>query len=172
MDVCDVCGGRKRFRVRDQRETPGSHTPDPGFGSGTSRKRGTRKTAIDNRRPERDELRALAEILADWMEPAPGIPAVYLFGSRVRGDHRPDSDVDVRLFLDEWNVCHRTREWWEAQNESGFAALKSRLPGPLAIHREQWDAADDDIRKGSENPVLVVRRVVCVWTAPKRSPTA
>jgi predicted nucleotidyltransferase len=47
------------------------------------------------------ELQALAEILAEWINPAPGIPAVYLFGSRVRGDHRPNSDVDVRLYLDE-----------------------------------------------------------------------
>jgi hypothetical protein len=36
--------------------------------------------------------------------PAPGVPAVYLFDSRVRGDHRPNSDVDVRLFLHEWKV--------------------------------------------------------------------
>jgi predicted nucleotidyltransferase len=31
------------------------------------------------------ELSDLAEILADWIKPAPGVPAVYLFGSRVRG---------------------------------------------------------------------------------------
>jgi predicted nucleotidyltransferase len=49
---------------------------------------------------------AQAGIPADWIEPAPGAPAVYLFGSRVRGDHRPDSDVDVRRFLNEWkDVC-------------------------------------------------------------------
>jgi predicted nucleotidyltransferase len=47
------------------------------------------------------ELHALAEILAKWIEPVPGIPAIYLFGSRVRGDHRQDSDVDVRLYLNE-----------------------------------------------------------------------
>ncbi|NEX22949.1 nucleotidyltransferase domain-containing protein [Thiorhodococcus mannitoliphagus] len=27
--------------------------------------------------------------------------ALYLFGSRARGDHRPDSDADVAVFLDE-----------------------------------------------------------------------
>ncbi|HYD68441.1 nucleotidyltransferase domain-containing protein [Azospirillum sp.] len=27
--------------------------------------------------------------------------AVYLFGSRARGDHRPDSDTDVAVFLEE-----------------------------------------------------------------------
>jgi len=29
------------------------------------------------------------------------LKAVYLFGSRARGDHHADSDVDVALFLDE-----------------------------------------------------------------------
>jgi predicted nucleotidyltransferase len=26
--------------------------------------------------------------------------ALYLFGSRARGDHRPDSDLDIAVFLD------------------------------------------------------------------------
>lgn len=28
------------------------------------------------------------------------VKAVYLFGSRARGDHRPDSDADVAAFID------------------------------------------------------------------------
>jgi predicted nucleotidyltransferase len=112
------------------------------------------------------ELRALAEILAEWIEAAPGIQAIYLFGSRVRGDHRPDSDVDVRLYLREWNPCEATMQWWADQNASDFQAVKALLPGPLAIHRETDDAADAEIRKGMVAPVLVVDRVVCVWTRP------
>jgi hypothetical protein len=46
---------------------------------------------------------------------------------------------------------------------------KRRLPGPLALHREQVDAADDAIRKGRENPILNVGRVVCVWTPSKKT---
>ena len=57
--------------------------------------------------------------------------------------------------------------WWGEQNETDFADLKSRLPGPLAIHREAWDDADVAIRKGKASPVLVFGRVVCVWTPPK-----
>ncbi|MDZ7842946.1 MAG: nucleotidyltransferase domain-containing protein [Gammaproteobacteria bacterium] len=34
------------------------------------------------------------------------VKAVYLFGSRARGDHRPDSDADVAVFIDSE---HRTR---------------------------------------------------------------
>ena len=116
------------------------------------------------------ELIALVNTLADWVEPAPNIPAVYLFGSRVRGDHRPDSDVDVRLFIDEWkNLSSAETKWWTDQNTTDFAALKARLPGPLAIHRETSDNADAPILKGRERPVLVYRRIVCVWTPPRSS---
>jgi len=40
-----------------------------------------------------DEVKQLARALADWA--ADKSVTVFLFGSRVRGDHRPDSDVDV-----------------------------------------------------------------------------
>ena len=129
--------------------------------------------AMDHSGPQRfpvnAELRALAEVLAGWIGPAPGVPAIYLFGSRVRGDHRPDSDVDVRVFLNEWRSLTRVdMEWWGEQNDTDFAVLKSLLPGPLSLHREQMaDAADPAIRSGRVNPVLIVDRVVCVWTPPK-----
>jgi predicted nucleotidyltransferase len=111
------------------------------------------------------ELVALAGILVDWIEPAPGVPAVYVFGSRVRGDHRPDSDADIRLFLNEWKALDpSTMQWWSEQNETDFAAVKARLPGPQAIHREQTDHADPAIRIGKASPVLVVGRIICVWT--------
>jgi predicted nucleotidyltransferase len=114
------------------------------------------------------DLHTLASILAEWADPAPGIPAVYLFGSRVRGDYRPDSDVDVRLFLNQWLGDDATTLWWMQQNETDFAALKAQLPGPLAIHRETSDYADYAIWAGMKTPTLVVRKVVCVWTPPRR----
>ena len=115
-----------------------------------------------------EELKALAAILDNWIAPAPAVPSVYLFGSRVRGDHRPDSDVDVRLFLNDWkDACPATMQWWNEQNETNFAGVKARLPGPLSIHRDSPDNADAAIREGAKNPVMTVGRVVCVWTPPK-----
>jgi predicted nucleotidyltransferase len=113
------------------------------------------------------DLQALASTFADWIEPVPDVPAVYLFGSRVRGDHRYDSDVDVRLYVERWDVCSSTLRWWQVQNETDFAELKSRLPGPLSLHREKQDDADAHILAGTKDPILIVGRVVCVWTPPK-----
>jgi predicted nucleotidyltransferase len=106
------------------------------------------------------ELRALASIFAIWGGEAPDIPTVYIFGSRVRGDHRPDSDVDVRLYLNEWRGDEETSWWW--------MYLKAQLPGPLALHREPSDNADGAIRDGMKTPVLVIGKAICVWTPPRR----
>jgi Polymerase beta, Nucleotidyltransferase len=115
------------------------------------------------------ELLDLVDILAGWIKPAPNIPAVYLFGSRVRGDHRPDSDVDIRLFTNEWSgLDQRDMEWWQDQNKTEFAALKAKLPGPLSVHREQSDDADLAIWAGRKAPLLTDRRVVCVITPRKK----
>ena len=115
-----------------------------------------------------DELRRLAEVVAEWCEPATGLEHVYLFGSRVRGDHRPDSDIDLRIFMEEWQPDPAATEWWMHQNESDFEELKAKLPGPLAIHRDTPDLADAAIRAGAKRPVLKVGKVVCVLT-PARS---
>jgi len=73
---------------------------------------------------------ALAEVLADWIGPAPAVPAVYLFG---------DSDVDVQLL--------------GRAKRDGFCKREIALPGRLAIHREQSDEADAAIRRGIVSPV-------------------
>jgi predicted nucleotidyltransferase len=47
----------------------------------------------------RRALRSFKEILA--AKYGPHLRSLYLFGSRARGDHRPDSDIDIAVFLDE-----------------------------------------------------------------------
>jgi predicted nucleotidyltransferase len=74
-----------------------------------------------------DGLEELANTLATWASGK--AVTVYLFGSRVRGDHRPDSDVDVYM---EWGrLDDATMNWWQHENETEWAALKAKLPGPL-----------------------------------------
>jgi hypothetical protein len=80
----------------------------------------------------------------------------------------PDSDVDVRVFANEWFAERQDILWWTEQDQMDFADLKARLPGPLAIHIRSPDDADPAILAGRKNPVLTVGRVVCVWTPPKR----
>jgi predicted nucleotidyltransferase len=76
-----------------------------------------------------DKLKHLARTLADWA--ADKSVTIFLFGSRVRGDHRPDSDVDI--FVQFGDMTKGTAVWWTEQNSEDFASLKGRLPGPLKI---------------------------------------
>lgn len=46
------------------------------------------------------ELPEIQKILLTWALGQPLINRLWLFGSRVRGEHRPDSDVDVAIELD------------------------------------------------------------------------
>jgi hypothetical protein len=121
------------------------------------------------------DLSALAETVARWVDEVEDVPAVYLFGSRVRGDHRPDSDVDLCLVMDEWGGGDAGTAWWIRQNEAGFADLKAVLPGPLPgrdghPHRDDHDPALRWVREARADPsriVLQVRKAVCLWTPPK-----
>jgi nucleotidyltransferase-like protein len=97
------------------------------------------------------------------------VPAIFLFGSRVRGDYRPDSDVDIRLFLDEWTkVGREDMKWWFDQDFADFNS-KPSFPGRLYLHREKQDGAAPAIKALRENPVLVCAKVICVRT-PSKAP--
>jgi predicted nucleotidyltransferase len=119
------------------------------------------------------ELGRLAEIIDRWVQPVPGVKEVYLIGSRVRGDHRPDSDLDLRIFVEEFEFerDRQTTMWWNEQNETDFAELKSQLlPVRLEIHRDSPEKGDEYIeavRAGRASPKLKIGKVVCVCTPPK-----
>lgn len=62
-----------------------------------------------------------------------------LYGSRARGDARPDSDYDVAVFLDEFEGLDRELDRtaalaWRLQRASG--AVVSLLPFPRAAFGE------------------------------------
>src|SRR4051812_21991458 len=51
--------------------------------------------------PDPQELAFLAEACREIAATEPRIMAIYLFGSRARGDARPDSDVDLAALFTE-----------------------------------------------------------------------
>lgn len=116
----------------------------------------------------RPDLRDLALAFARWAEGKN--VRIYLFGSRVRGDHRPDSDVDAYVDLTLPNMDHDTVVWWTRQQETAFADLLPMLPGPLgdtghAMLDPQDQATVSNIMNG--RVVHTVRNVLCVWLPPK-----
>lgn len=68
---------------------------------------------------------------------------VYLFGSRARGDHKPDSDADVAVVLDADGLDLRQEKWSlvDLAFEPGFEAGLHISPWPFA--HSEWANADD-----------------------------
>ena len=112
-------------------------------------------------------LKTLAGLVADWVDDVPYLRRVYLFGSRVRGDHRPDSDVDIGIDLTDLDVTNsETVDWWIEQNQTNFQTLRSAIPYPVGISRSDYNGADwPSIRAGKT--VHRDRKCVCVWTPPR-----
>jgi predicted nucleotidyltransferase len=76
------------------------------------------------------------------------IAAVYLFGSRARGDARPGSDVDLAVIL---NAGHSARERWEkrlALLESAAAELSTDAIDLLILEEVPAPVAHRVIRDG------------------------
>lgn len=108
------------------------------------------------------DLRTVTAILADWVDPAPSY-RVYLFGSRVRGDHRSTSDVDI--VLDRLGALIEDVNWWFEQRETDFAAVRTLLPGSLRILHPDEKRQRTQVLKA---PVIYAdRKVTCVWLEPK-----
>jgi hypothetical protein len=104
-----------------------------------------------------DDFKRLATILADWAADAPAA-TLYVFGSRVRGDHRPDSDLDVIIQWDYQAMAPADHDWWQKNCAEDFAtidaALGARLhfPDPDPVSRQAFTAAE----------VYRDRNVICV----------
>ncbi len=66
----------------------------------------------------------LEKRIAEALASRPEVAFAYLFGSRARGDARPDSDVDVAIYVIDGE--HAGRLWLEAMGtlEDAFSPLK------------------------------------------------
>ena len=107
------------------------------------------------------ELIKLARTLAEWAADTGAI--IYLYGSRVRGDHRHDSDVDICIDLAK--ITRTGVQWWMDNNEENFATINAKLG-----HRLEILELHDDLRFRVFSAQIVYqdRNVRCVWLAAKR----
>lgn len=108
-----------------------------------------------------NELKRLASTLADWAADAPAA-TLYVFGSRVRGDHRPDSDLDVIIKWDYAAMDQADRNWWQKNMSEDFTAIDAALGARL--HFPDPDPASRQAFTAPE--VYRDRNVICVLLPP------
>jgi len=112
----------------------------------------------------RDELSSLMEAISAWSRPSKGL-LFYIYGSRVRGDHRFDSDVDLYIRITA-DVDNPTGDWLTKQNEADFETLKATLPGRL----ELLDGPES-LKRAIENapPYRLMDNVIAVCLPPTQA---
>jgi hypothetical protein len=93
-----------------------------------------------------NDLKKLARTLADWA--AGKSITVFLFGSRVRGDHRPDSDVDI--FVQGGAMIPETAVWLDSAECGGFCQPQSQAAGPVENSRHQRSTRPLDHEGGGD----------------------
>src|SRR5271167_444260 len=110
------------------------------------------------------ELSALAKSLADWAVPAPGT-VIYLYGSRVRGHHKPSSDIDI--CVDFPKPAASDIEWWTKNNQDNFESISNQVGARIEILEP-----NSPIRsKVTSAPIVHQdRNVRCVWSPPHTKP--
>lgn len=71
--------------------------------------------------------------LLRYLEAQPDVAAAWVFGSRARGDHRPDSDVDVAILA---------ARGWEERPDSleRLVAFRVEVPETMGLSDHQVDA--------------------------------
>ena len=107
------------------------------------------------------ELTEFVRLLAEWASASPGA-RIYVFGSRVRGEHHPGSDLDV--YIEFEGVTRDDMAWWLDNQRDNFEQIQSKLPckfNPL-------DPSDPLRLKIVKAPVTYRdRNVFCVKTPAK-----
>ena len=93
-----------------------------------------------------------AALCRSWAEKKRDIMRVYFFGSRVRGTHKPDSDLDVAIVGRDSAIMFDREEWM---------AELSHLLG-LDVRIEQYPHGEPEIHDSITNEgVIVFSRYGC-----------
>lgn len=78
------------------------------------------------------KISSLIEVVAGWAADEPLVDRVYLFGSRVRGDTRPDSAIAIAIELDLEELTGRGDprgvDTWTSETPNWIEELQALIP--------------------------------------------
>jgi predicted nucleotidyltransferase len=94
------------------------------------------------------DIDQIIDILSWWAERKEEIEKLCVFGSRVKGNHEPDSDIDILVRIDEtlikneiWNDLSEKKLWhaWFKIAEIYRKELSALLPYKIDINVDLGD---------------------------------
>ncbi len=94
--------------------------------------------------------------IAEWAEAIPEIHQISLFGSRVRGTPRTDSDLDIAVLLDPTRSREIRLTTWLTRKTDWAAELQSRLPVPVHLELGDADLSTDVVGPALAREGLVI----------------
>ncbi|WP_169117074.1 nucleotidyltransferase domain-containing protein [Aromatoleum anaerobium] len=80
-------------------------------------------------------IETLSEMVASWAATEPVVEKAYLFGSRVRGDNRHDSDLDVAIEITTRRGDSGSLATWIAEAAQLRCSISLRIPFAVDL---QW----------------------------------
>lgn len=113
-----------------------------------------------------NNFKEIAAKIDHWAQQNSFIECVYFFGSRVRGDHKEGSDIDISIDPDF--SCDNAAYWADWKCDPHYGGLQETLPGELDLLCR--DAVSySAIRQDDAQVVYQIGKVICIHLAPRQS---
>ncbi|SDT24961.1 nucleotidyltransferase domain-containing protein [Pseudomonas chlororaphis] len=98
----------------------------------------------------------IANVVSAWAEKHKSISRVWLFGSRVRGDHRDDSDIDIAVEVIALNQDVDCYSVWREEKPKLLSSISSQLPMPVHLEWCGGQVETPTIERGLLQSSLIV----------------
>lgn len=94
-------------------------------------------------------------IVRAWASTIPEITHAYVFGSRARGDYRPESDLDIAIRLQARGRDPSPSVTWFGEGDKWERQLQSMLPVRLDLQSLD-DIETPDIKRSIEESLRLI----------------
>ena len=129
---------------------------------------------MESFKPSADLVR-IASIVGEWANEHPFVIEVYIFGSYVRGDSHPGSDLDMAVLYDVDNneafgaymSIHDERTIRDLERRVGIKLQVSEANSRFQPIRNEPDIILPMLRDRREHPSYVVGKVRCIGLPAK-----
>ncbi|MGB8991812.1 MAG: nucleotidyltransferase domain-containing protein [Desulfobaccales bacterium] len=110
------------------------------------------------------DINQIIDILSHWAESKEEIEKLYVFGSRIKDDNKPDSDIDILLKLDEtlikdeiWNDLSGNELWlaWFKIAPIYRKELSELLPYKIDLNIDLGDSSPALQKYIKESSILI-----------------